>query len=73
MANCDPGAAGALAIAGGPVRSGLDRGFDPRTAFIFIGSLAVGLLFVRHETDLAEPVKLSAEHDVSVLPVVDPE
>lgn len=32
----------------GPVRPDLEGGFDPRTAFIFVGVLSAGLLFVAY-------------------------
>jgi hypothetical protein len=41
---------------GGPVRPSLDRGFDPRTAIVFLLLLGAGLLFVAYSlySDVAE-------------------
>jgi PiT family inorganic phosphate transporter len=49
-----------------PVRPALDRGFDPRTAIIFLGLLGAGLLFVAYS--LYSDVSASGTRTTTFLP-----
>jgi inorganic phosphate transporter, PiT family len=57
-----PGAATAAT----PVRPALDGGFDPRTAFVFVGLLAAGLLFVAYS--LYSDISASSTKSTTFLP-----
>jgi inorganic phosphate transporter, PiT family len=52
------------------VRSSLDREFDPRTAFIFLGLLGAGLLFVAYS--LYADVDASGTRITTFLPFLLP-